>query len=143
MIVEAPLLALADAARTDSDAAAVFLDALLDRPLAWRDERVMMLCLGVPLDKRPPGHLGDKGRKNWRRNREESITFAADQWERYAARNDFARATTAVVLFGDWRTRSTSGGPPWPLARRADPTYQARLEWRRARAAGRRDRGVR
>jgi hypothetical protein len=143
VIVEASLLSLWDRATEDPDAAAVFLDALLERPNDWRDERVMMLCLGVPLDVRPPDRLGEQGRRNWRAQRRESISFAQRQRDLYAHRSDFARATIATLIFGDWKTRGTSGGPPWPLARRADPAYQARLEWRRARAAGRRDRGVR
>ena len=28
-----------------------------------------MLCLGVPIDLRPPAHLGETGRKTWRRQR--------------------------------------------------------------------------
>jgi hypothetical protein len=137
VIVEASLLPLWDRATEDPDAALVFLDALLERPNDWRDERVMMLCLGVPLDVRAPVHLGEVGRRNWARQRRESIAFAKQQRHLYIGRNDFVRATTAMLIFGDWRTRGSSGSSPWATAREADEWYQRRLQQRRDLAARR------
>ncbi len=127
------MLPLWDAAIEDPDAAVVFLDALLERPDAWRDERVMMLCLGVPIEVRAPTHLGEVGRRNWARQRRESIAFAQQQRHLYIGRNDYVRAILAVLLFGDWRTRGTSGASPWAIAREADEGYQRRLVQRRER----------
>lgn len=137
---DAILTVAALAAESDDTAAAVLLDLLLENPkqTEWRDERVMMLCLGVPMDPRPPAELGEMARANWRRKRDESIDFAKRQWDLYAGRADFARAMIAVVIFGEWAERTSYNASPWPVARRADPKYQARLAKNRDRRAARR-----
>lgn len=88
----------------------------------WRDTRVMMLCLGVPLESRPPARLGEWGKSTWRSQREESIAFADSNWDLYAGstRADFARAVLATLLFGSWRPASpyrNGTRSPWPLVR--------------------------
>lgn len=135
----ADLVELAARAATDPETAAVLLDALLERPhqRAWRDQRVMMLCLGVPLDPRPPVNLGERGRQTWRAQRSSSIAFALRQWDLYAGRDDWQRATRATVLFGSWPQRGTSGASPWAVCRAADAAYQARLAQRRDRRIAR------
>lgn len=119
---------LSELAEDDLEAAQVYLDALLEG--VERDERVMMLCLGVPIDLRPPAHLGETGRKTWRRQRKDSIAFAMRQWDLYMGRDDFARACHAVVIFGSWPLRGSTGASPW--AQRRDRRI-AREHFRAAR----------
>lgn len=126
---------LSELAEDDLEAAQVYLDALLEG--VERDERVMMLCLGVPIDLRPPAHLGETGRKTWRRQRKDSIAFAMRQWDLYMGRDDFARACHAVVIFGSWPLRGSTGASPWATCRAADPHYQLRLAQRRDRRIAR------
>jgi len=127
---------LAVRAGDDVDTAQVYLDALLEG--VERDERVMMLCLGVPLDRRPPSHLGETGRRTWKLQRRESIRFALRQWDLYMGhRADFARACHAVAIFGSWLLRGSTGASPWATCRAADPDYQLRLAQRRDRRIAR------
>lgn len=126
------MASLAAMAADDLDAAQVLLDALLEGTA--QDERVMMLCLGVPPDVRPPLHIRfrEVAARNWRSDRKASIAYAASQNGLYLGRADHARACRAVAIFGSWSLRGTSGSSPWAVCRAADPEYQARLKRRRA-----------
>ena len=136
------LTLMAIAAAQEPEGAAVLSDRIIEA--GWIDTRVMMLCLGVPLETRPPEHLGERGRQSWSIQRKKSIDFANSQWELYvgSARADFVRAVLATLLFGDWpKSSPLRNGSRSPFAlvkaqmrQRAEDEQAARRHFRDARA---------
>lgn len=138
MVAEA-LLKLALQAQADPSAAPVLADLVLES--GWYDDRVMALCIGVPLDDDPPIHLRTpQARTAWKAKRLRSWTHAVEQWSLYigSGRADVARAILSVLLFGEWlpaRQRRDDCRSPWLLCwRNATSERRAwRAEYRRLR----------
>lgn len=125
----ADLELLAVMADADPDAIPVLADAIIESKwgTSMRASFVMGLCFGVPLDPVPPDTIKtSEARTRWHEKREESLKFAATQWDLYAgsARRDWAKAVLAVMLFGAWapakKTPMHDSRCPWlPVWRNA------------------------
>jgi hypothetical protein len=130
----APDLAkLAMMAVVDENAIPVLGDAILESDWLTDDRQVfaMALCLGVPIDPVPPGHIHTiEGRRAWQAKRRASLRFAAEQWDRYAGhRRDWARGVLATMLFEGWpqakQTPRHGSRSPWLLVWR-NATWERR-----------------
>lgn len=117
---------LAVMASADPDAIPVLADAIEEE--RWTDARVMMLCIGVPLDPLPPWRLGQQAALTWTEKRTRSIETAQTMAEQYATarRADWARAVLACLIFGEWPTAAKLSPygtrSPWPIVRELQKT---------------------